>query len=219
MGLLTLFDFNGVLIDDEALHLAAFAAALSPLSVDFAEEDYWERYIGYDDVGAFRAILADAGRSAPQELVLELVARKKPLYMELARDGLRAFPGAAELVAARSQAGAVGVVSGALRDEIELGLSHLGVRQHVQHIVSAEDTHACKPDPEGYRLALEYFRRSDPAVQAVAIEDSVAGVTAARTAGLRCIGVAHSTRAEELSKAGAAVVREHLRDVSSSDFA
>src|SRR5688572_14124418 len=42
----TLFDFNGVLVDDEAVHLEAFRGALEPLGITVADADYWDRYIG-----------------------------------------------------------------------------------------------------------------------------------------------------------------------------
>ncbi|HYO93121.1 MAG TPA: hypothetical protein VER33_01365, partial [Polyangiaceae bacterium] len=59
----TLFDYNGVLVDDEALHLEAFRDALAPLGIELTSEAYVERYLGFDDRGAFEAILKDAGRT------------------------------------------------------------------------------------------------------------------------------------------------------------
>ncbi len=202
----TLFDFNGVLVDDEHLHLFAFRAALAPLGIEISEQDYWQRYLGFDDAGAFRAILEDAGRAAPSALVTELIERKRPLYLARARESLVTFPGAAKAVRARAAAGCVGVVSGALRDEIELGLSLLGVRDAVSFVVSAEDTKACKPDPEGYEIAkrlLSGFVAAEAVQRALVIEDSVAGVQAAKAAGLSCVAVAHSYPAPMLLEAGA----------------
>src|SRR5690606_1948390 len=51
----TLFDYNGVLVDDEHVHLAAFQDALAPLGISLSEADYWDKYLGFDDVGAFEA--------------------------------------------------------------------------------------------------------------------------------------------------------------------
>jgi beta-phosphoglucomutase-like phosphatase (HAD superfamily) len=59
----TLFDYNGVLVDDENVHLEAFRDVLGPLGIDLEEADYWEKYLGFDDAGAFRAVLVDAGRT------------------------------------------------------------------------------------------------------------------------------------------------------------
>jgi len=218
----TLFDYNGVLADDESVHLSTFRAVLAPLGVELSEQDYWEQYLGYDDAGAFRAILRDAGKDAPDALVAELIERKRPLYLEQARARLVTFPGAAAAIERRAAAGPVGVVSGALRDEIELGLSLLGVRERVAFIVSAEDTTACKPDPEGYEigkqrlgglLAPELVRR------ALVIEDSLAGVQAAKAAGLACVAVAHSYSEPMLREAGADLVAPNIAELDEDALA
>src|SRR5690606_40391572 len=83
----------------------------------------------------------------------------------------------------RARQGPVAVVSGALRDEIDFGLSHLQVQQHVGRIVAAEDTTASKPDPEGYRIALAWVADqlgASAAALSLVIEDSPAGIEAAR---------------------------------------
>lgn len=212
----TLFDYNGVLADDEVVHLEAFRDALAPLGISVSEQDYVERYLGFDDRGAFRAILSDSGRSVDEREIEELIRVKKPLYMARAERGLATFPGAAELVQRRANLGVVGVVSGALRDEIALGLRVLGVSELVDHVISAEDTRACKPDPEGYLLALERLTSrigADAAKRALVIEDSLAGVEAAKAAGLACAAVTHSYGQAELERAGADVVVTSLEEL------
>lgn len=213
----TLFDYNGVLADDEAVHLQAFRDALAPLGISISEQDYVERYLGFDDRGAFRAILGDGGRAASEREIDELVEQKKPLYMARAERGLATFPGAAELVRRRAALGVVAVVSGALRDEIALGLRVLGVTELVQHVVSAEDTRACKPDPEGYLLAIRELEKSlgaEDARRALVLEDSLAGVEAAKAAGLSCVAVTHSYGQAELERAGADLVVTALEELT-----
>jgi HAD superfamily hydrolase (TIGR01509 family) len=205
MNVPTLFDYNGVLVDDEDVHFAAFREALSPLGIALTEEAYLQRYLGYDDVGAFQAILVDAGRTPSTEDVRALVDAKKPLYLARIAD-LRTFPGAREIVERRAALGPVGIVSGALLHEIEIGLDKLGVRALIRFIVSAEDTAACKPDPEGYLEAVRRLGSLGVAAPAVAIEDSLAGVEAAKRAGLRCVAVAHTYAPFELARAGADVI-------------
>lgn len=205
--LATLFDFNGVLVDDEAVHLAAFRDVVAPLGITLTDADYAERYLGFDDRGAFEAMLRDAGRSPTEADIARLVAAKVPLYMDRARQGLVVYPGAAELVARRAARGPVGIVSGALRHEIEFALDRMGIAAAVRFIVSAEDTKVCKPDPEGYLLARS---KLGAGVAAVVIEDSIAGVRSARGAGLRCIAVTHTYGAKELLDAGAEAAIEKI---------
>jgi len=209
----TLFDYNGVLADDEVVHLEAFRDVLLPLGITVSENDYVERYLGFDDRGAFRAILGDNGRSAADGEVQALIEAKKPLYRARAQAHLPTFPGAAELLRRRARGGPVTIVSGALRDEIELGLALLGATEIVEHIVSAEDTRACKPDPEGYLLGLAYLSSrlgAELARRAVVIEDSLAGIEAAKAAGLACVAVAHSYPDVALRGAGADLVVPNL---------
>ena len=212
----TLFDFNGVLVDDEAVHLAAFRAVLAPLGITVTDEAYADRYLGFDDVGAFRAMLADAGRAPDEAEVAALVRAKVPEYMARIGEALVVFEGAAEIVRRRARLGPVGIVSGALRHEIEHALGVLGVRAEVGFIVSAEDTRACKPDPEGYLLGRRALAARGHAETegVVVIEDSIAGVEAAKAAGLRCAAVEHSYPAARLVAAGADVVAPRLADLS-----
>jgi HAD superfamily hydrolase (TIGR01509 family) len=202
-----LFDYNGVLVDDEAVHLAAFRDVLTPYGVSVSDAEYQAKYLGFDDVGAFRAILGDHSIAFDARLVAALVEAKKPLYLERATRTLVLFPGAGTLLNRLAREGAVvGIVSGALRQEIELGLRALDAVNSVAFVVSAEDTSACKPDPEGYRIGhakLEQLAGAAVARQILVIEDSIAGIEAARAASLPCLAVAHSYGKDELHRAGA----------------
>jgi beta-phosphoglucomutase len=205
----TFFDFNGVLVNDEVVHFETFREVLAGLGVTLSEHDYLHRYLGFDDAGAFRAILEDAGQQPSAEQIAGLIESKRPLYMSRARASLPTFAGAAELVRRRAAAGPALVVSGALRDEVELGLEVLGVRSEILTIVSAEDTQVCKPDPEGYLLGIRYLAergQAEAAARGLVIEDSLAGVEAAKAAQLPCVGVTHTYSEQELLGAGADAV-------------
>ena len=210
------FDFNGVLVDDERLHLAGFNEVLAPYGVSVSDEDYDARYIGFDDRGAFRAMLSDHGLPWDDARVAALIEAKRGVYLRLAKDALRIFPGASDALRAVAAELPLAVVSGALQDEIALALDLMGARDIVRLVVSAEDTRACKPDPEGYLLGITGLRALgvdvDPA-RSVAVEDSVAGIEAARAAGLRVIAVAQSHGADVLRDAGADLVLDAVADL------
>ena len=112
------------------------------------------------------------------------------------------------------------MVSGALHDDVVFGLEALGVSDCVQKIYAAEATSVSKPDPEGYLLAIEYLRSiiGSAAEHAVVIEDSVAGVEAAKAAGLYCLTVGHSYTEKELLSAGADVFVANLKELKQVDF-
>ncbi len=124
-----------------------------------------------------------------------------PLYRARAEASLPLFPGASELIRRARGRGSRGIVSGALRDEIELGIDALGVRDLIVSVVAAEDTRASKPDPHGYLLgiaALSKWLPARDAERALVIEDSLAGIEAAKAAGLPTIAVGHSYPEAEL---------------------
>jgi beta-phosphoglucomutase len=212
-----IFDFNGVLVDDEHVHFELFREALAHLGVPLDQAAYLERYLGFDDRGAFTAALIDTGREAPVSLVDELVARKAARYAEVAAAGLRVFPGAAETLRALSDVYAVAICSGALRSEIEGALRWLGVYHCVQAITSAEDTTRCKPDPEGYLITLDRLRDGRPdlvAEECLVIEDSMAGIEAARRAGMVVVGITHTYGREDLEAAGPRTVVDRLGTIT-----
>jgi beta-phosphoglucomutase-like phosphatase (HAD superfamily) len=218
----TFFDFNGVLVNDEVVHFETFREVLAELGVTLSEHDYLHRYLGFDDAGAFRAILEDAGQKPSAARITELIELKKPRYMARARQSLPTFAGAAELVRRRAAAGPALVVSGALRAEVELGLEVLGVRSAIAAIVSAEDTQVCKPDPEGYLLGIRWLSergQESVARRAVVIEDSLAGVEAAKGAGLACVGVTHTYSESELVRSGADAVASSLAQIDEAMLA
>lgn len=215
----TLFDFNGVLLDDEHVHARAMAEVLAPLGVVVTERDYFERYFVFDDREAFRAALADAGRSPDDAEIARLVHEKEPVYLRRVATEGRPYPGAAELVRAAATLGTVGIVSGALRHEIELALDAMGLRDAVAFVVSAEDTTRSKPDPEGYLLAKRELIARGREPRAVVIEDSPGGVAAAKRAGLAVVAVLHTSSEADVRGAGADDVAATIAELTAERLA
>ncbi len=212
-----LFDFNGVLVDDEDLHREGFNTVLSPLGITLSADEYSDRYLGFDDRGAFSTALTDHHLPAEPSFIDGLIAAKSLVYNRLAATRLRVFPTAGEILRETAEKYPVGIVSGALRSEIFVGLQKLNALSVIRAVVSAEDVRACKPDREGYVLGLRALRIGHPA-GAVAVEDSPAGIQAALSAGLRVMAVAHSYPAEHLLANGAHAVRTTLASVTLADL-
>jgi beta-phosphoglucomutase len=206
----TLLDFDGVLVDSEPVHLAAFNDVLARHGIAITEHEYSKRYLSLDDAGVFRAVLSRGGRTLREDEVRGLVTAKAPKFMERFEEAFRAFPGAAELIERRASRGPVGIVSGALEREIEFALTKMGVRARISLVVSAEKATAAKPDPSSFLLAIGELRRLGHDGAAVVVEDSIGGVTAAKRAGLRCVAVSHSYSRDDLLVAGADAVVANL---------
>ena len=93
-----MFDFDGVIADSERLHLRSYQDILAPEGITMSNEDYFNRYLGYDDVGVFKAVGRDQGVAMDEHRVSELIARKGQRYESLAAAGEMLFPGAAEFI-------------------------------------------------------------------------------------------------------------------------
>jgi beta-phosphoglucomutase len=209
-----LFDFNGVLVDDEPIHLELFQRVLGEEGVTLTAEDYYGRYLGLDNQACFEAALKAAGEPPTVPRLMRLMARKSSYYQErIRRSGYPIVPGAAELVTALSEGKRMlGVVTGALREEVEGALRQAGLLGRFKVVVSAEDVTESKPSSEGYLRALEAFNSQPPLPErllhpheVLAIEDSPVGLAAAGDAGLVTLGVARSYTRHVLGRADALV--------------
>jgi|SRR5919109_1717491 HAD superfamily hydrolase (TIGR01509 family) len=206
-----IFDFNGIIVDDEPIHFRLFQKVLGEEGIDLREEDYYARYLGFDDRGAFIAGYREHGRPLSEQQLADLIKRKAVYYQDAIRNHVSVFPGVKVLVADLAQRLPLAVASGALRHEIETVLSTIGLRHHFRVIISAEDVATGKPEPEIFLKALAQLNDAvgdDHLIEAadcIVIEDSKEGIRAARRAGMKCLAVTNSHSAELLSEATAIV--------------
>jgi beta-phosphoglucomutase len=217
-------DFDGVIANSEPLHFRGFRDVLADAGIALTEREYYSRYLGYDDAGAFEAIAADRGADWPQAYVSTLVERKATRLSELERDHAVLFPGAADMVRRLADAGPVAIASGALRHEIVRVLEQAQLSGHIRTIVAAGDTPASKPAPAPYLLAVERLSGLEGGPfrpqECVAVEDSRWGLESARAAGLVTVGITHTYPAVELGMATAvvssleAITWEYLRSLA-----
>ena len=204
-----IFDFDGVLADSEPLHLRAFQQVLATRRITLESTDYYERYLGFDDAGVFRALADDGGWELTEAALAELIAVKGEHFEALVQQGAALFPGAADAVRRIADEVPIAIASGALRSEIEALLSATDLHHHFACIVASGDTPRSKPAPDPYAKAVDLLRPSttaaglDPEGCFVAIEDSNWGIESARAAGLRCIGIAQTYPADTLHGAQA----------------
>jgi HAD superfamily hydrolase (TIGR01509 family) len=186
-----LFDFNGVIVDDESQHCDALIATLSEYGYTLDRDTYYREYLGFDDRECFRFTFDRMGHPVDEPALREAISRKHAEYERSIRASMRLVPGVSDFIENAALDGfQLAIVSGALRSEIDLVLELAGLRPHFAEIVAAEDVNACKPDPRGFNRAREMLEL--PAKRCVVVEDSIPGLTAARAAGLRCAMLATS---------------------------
>jgi HAD superfamily hydrolase (TIGR01509 family) len=138
---------------------------------------------------------------ADHPAVGEVIARRIERYRELAADGSTVPEEVREAVRYAAERVPVAVVSGAARAEIEPVLEAAGLSGLVSVVVAAEDVLLGKPAPDGYLRALELLGGGLLASEVLVLEDAEAGITAAKTAGMRCIAVLGTLAPERLAAA------------------
>lgn len=193
------FDFDGIIVNSEPVHYDAYQAVLKPKGLGFTWHDYEELYMGFDDRDAFREVLKRAGRNFTEAEIADLVAKKAAIFPSLSVNAAP-FPGVVELIRAASREVKVGLCSGALRSDIDPVTARLGITACFQTIVTADNVAASKPDPSCYKLALQNLGIKNPA-RCIAIEDTPAGIAAARGAGMNVLAVANSHPSAHLTEA------------------
>ena len=206
-----IFDFNGIIVDDEPIHFELFKQVLAEEGIKLTEADYYARYLGFDDRGAFTAAYREHGRSLDEKLLARLIDRKAIYYQSKIRSKVRIFPGVEKLVTSLVPVLPLAVASGALRQEIETILSAAGLLKHFAVIISAEDVDHGKPEPEIFLKALARLNAQVDdchpidAADCLVIEDSKEGIRGARRAGMKCLAVSNSHPIELLQEANAVV--------------
>jgi len=215
-----LFDFNGVLVDDEPQHCWALQRVLADEGIALTREQYYAHYLGLDDRTGFMEAYRRAQRTLTTELLKYLVERKSKLYLELVETSLRLVAGAPEFVRDAARQFRLAIVSGALRREIDTVLSRTGLANGFETIIAANDVPRSKPDPAAYLAAHVALNRRRPIApeRCVVIEDSLHGLAAARAAGMPCVMLTTSHPSQTLQGRGVALVWDTLAGHSANEL-
>lgn len=201
-----IFDFDGVIVDTEHLHYEALNRVLEPMGMGFPWEVYVRDLIGFDDRGAFEAVLKRWRQPYNEIEIQRLVERKAATFHHMVSvETPEPFPGSVELIRHLSGRIPLGLCSGALRSDIAPIFKALGLESAFDVLVTADDVRYSKPDPSCYRLAVRRLAEKHgialAAPECLAIEDTPAGITAAKGARLRVLALTNSYGREYLDKA------------------
>jgi len=222
-----IFDLDGTLADTEPIHFEAFAEVLRTAGIELSRTDYSSRLIGYTDHDCFAAVMREHGMAADHAQLAALTGRKAAVYQAMIAGHDVVYPGAAEFVRRCRERFPLMVVTGTLRAEAEMILGRAGLRELFVDVIAAEDVERGKPAPDGFIAGLGrlgFILRPHPSIvgaECLVIEDTAAGVEAARRAGMRVLALCHTAPATALSAAdlvrpsiGAADLDEILRQLA-----
>ncbi|BAY78732.1 HAD family hydrolase [Nostoc linckia NIES-25] len=195
-----LFDFNGVIINDERIHLELIDEILIQENLQPQRLNERQACLGRSDRACFTELFANRGRVVTEKYLTQLLHRKAEAYaLELEKiEKLPLYPGVEDLIyQVRSRNLKLGVVSGAIRKEIELVLNRAKLTEHFKIIVAGDDITTSKPEPDGYLLAVKKLNQEYPELnlqpqECLAIEDTPAGIQAAKRSHMQVVGVANT---------------------------
>jgi len=208
---LIIFDCDGVLIDSEVIVCRLVSEVLTDLGYPITLDGVIERFAGRPQREMVADIEADWGRPVPDSFFSECKRRTADAY----RAELRPIAGVRQLLDAVDIP--VCVASSAYPEKLRLGLQSTGLYEKLApNLISASFVARGKPDPDVFTYAAGWMRR--PVAECVVVEDSIPGVQAARSAGMRVIGFTGGSHcpaghADRLIAAGADSVVSHMRDL------
>ena len=148
------FDFDGVIVDTEPLHFAAFREVLPDFGITLSRGTYFSRYVGMSDEEILRRVLSDQDCHPVPEQIRQLLHNKDIAYRRRIETGIDLATGAEALIRLASRRWVPAICSGSKRVEIEHILRRADMLSLFSVIVTTEDVSVSKPDPAGYLLAI-----------------------------------------------------------------
>ena len=206
-----IWDMDGVIVDTAPYHFNSWQEAFQKKGVKYTEEDF-RRNFGQRNDTIIRNIL---GEDISQNEMDAISEEKEGDVRDKMRQNIKPLPGVIELMKSLIEHGfKTALVSSSPTENIKLLTEGLGINNWFQSIISGGDVTKGKPSPQGFLLATQ--RLGVEPKNCVVIEDAVAGVTAAKRAGMRCLAVTNTHPRTSLAEAD--LVVDTLEAVGASDF-
>jgi beta-phosphoglucomutase family hydrolase len=206
-----IWDLDGVLANTASYHLSAWQETFAKRGIKFTEEDFRRSFGQRNDT----IIKNTLGEQTTQGEIEAIAEEKEATFRRMVGQKIKPIPGAVELVySLRRQGVKLAIASSTPIENIRLITSSLGVANCFQAIVTGHDVTEGKPSPQVFLEAAK--RLGAEPDNCIVIEDAVAGVTAAKRAGMHCVAVT-STRSRESLKQADLIVRT-LEEISIKDL-
>ena len=184
-----LWDFDGVIARTENLHVAAWQRVVRHVEISLPA-DAFQTAATEDDRDLVARVFENAGVSLHTSQVLAWCAAKQEVLIQLLKTAPPIYPTVSEAIRAIAAQGLrQAIVTSTWRANVHATLGNSRLLDLMEFIIAKEDVARPKPSPDGYRLAVQ--RLGLPPARCVALEDSPVGLSAARSAGVSVLAVAH----------------------------
>ena len=206
-----IWDMDGVIADTAPYHLSAWQQVFQKRGVNFTEEDF-RRTFGQRNDTIIRNTL---GEETPQSEIDDIAREKERNFRKVVRQNIKPLPGAIKLIKLlKEREFKMALASSAPIENIRLLTKGLGINKWFQSIICDKDVTEGKPSPQGFLLAAQ--RLGVEPKNCIVIEDAVAGITAAKRAGMHCLAITNTHPRMSLMEAD--LIVDTLEAVSVSDL-
>lgn len=187
-----LFDFNGVIINDNKIHKQLIDDILLKENLRPSEGEYHDICL--------RNVFAKKGRILEERYLKKLLENKAKAYYDIVSQmpELPIFDKIIEFILyLQTRNLPLAIVTDTLRQEVEYILERINVKQYFPVIVTADDIKTSKPSPEGYLLAMTKLNEYNPDLclqpsNCLVMEDTPIGIKAGKNAGMSIVGIANT---------------------------
>lgn len=182
-----IFDLDGVIVDTAKYHYLAWKRLAADLGFEFTKEDN-ERLKGVSRMRSLDILLEIGGIKACETEKQAMASRKNDWYVEYIKkmDETELLDGAKEYLQKLRGEG-VKIALGSASKNAPLILDNLKIKELFDAVIDGNKVSKAKPDPEVFLLGAEEIH-VEPA-ECVVFEDAVAGITAAKLAGMKTVGI------------------------------
>lgn len=218
-----LFSFSGIIIDDEDIRKTLSEQVLLAENLRPNEDDYYDVCLGKSDRACLKALLYQRGRDVNTEMLDKLLQKECEIYQNWVSnlEKLPIYPGLEDLIfRCRTAQIEMAIVTGAERQQVIDVLDRANLKEHFSIIIAGDDISLSesKPSPDGYKKAIAQFNQQHSNLQlqpdeCIAIEDTFSGITAAKSANIPVVGVAHTYPNHMLQRRATWVV-DYLREIN-----
>jgi len=191
-----IWDMDGVLADTAPHHLLAWQETFAKRGINFTEADF-KRGFGVRNDAIIKNTIGE--QVTPEEI--EAIAREKEAtFRRIIGKDVKPLPGALELLKALDEGGIrMAIASSTTIENIHLIVGSLDIEKYLKAVITGHDVTEGKPSPQVFLLAAQ--RIGAEPKNCIVVEDAVAGVKAAKSAGMYCVAVSNSHPQEKLKQA------------------
>lgn len=205
-----IWDLDGTIVDSAEAHKAAWQQLGKETNTEFTDSYFWQTF-GMRNPEVIRDLW---GEALTEQEVSDIANRKEMLFRTMAREHISALPGAKErLQEFQRNCFKQAIASSGPIENITLMCRILEISDYFDTIVSGMHVQRGKPAPDIFLFAAQKLGILPE--RSVVIEDALAGVEAAKSAGMSCVAVSWDRNPEELRKADQVIVSLELLNSSS----